>query len=118
MRALVRLAAGVHDDDVAGPGEGDCLVQHEVVARGRLDREGGAGHGAGSGSGGVHRTEAGAGGGEAGHAVADVRDGEGAEAGGDVGADGAGAGHDPETSGHRVGSGVAGDTVTELRPRG
>jgi hypothetical protein len=91
-----QVAAGVHHEDVARPGEADRLVDHQVVARAGLHRQGGAGeHAAG-----VHGPQPRAAGRHARHAVADVRDRQVAEARDHLRPDRPGARQDPEPCCH------------------
>src|SRR5665213_248406 len=65
-----QVAAGIDHDDVAGRGDIECLVHHQIVAGARLHRESRAGKDAAGVIGPQPRTAAG----QARHAIADVGD--------------------------------------------
>src|ERR1035437_9905217 len=105
-----RVSAGAHDHDVAGSGELQRLVHHEIVRGPALhrDREAAQREAAARLHAGIHEAEPA-------HRVGDVRTGETAEAREEVGAEAGRGGEDAETGG--AGVGHRGFLLTELLNR-
>ena len=78
-----QVAAGVDDDDVAGLGERDRLVEHQIVARRSFHGQRRAGHAAAA----VPGAKPGAACGQSRHAVADIGDRQSRETLDDIGVD-------------------------------